>query len=180
MRAPGIDSSAWKSGLPRKKCQLSKSTPPFSQPARRTISQALMHNLPRAMFIFLPALAVLMKLMYWHPRRFYIEHLLFFVHNHAFAFALFGVYALLGRLLPAAIEPWLTAIVWLYFPYYVFVSMRRVYGQGWSRTSVKFVALAFTYFIGAGITLALTLRSEERRVGKECLARCRSRWSPYH
>ena len=23
-------------------------------------------------------------------------------------------------------------------------------------------------------------RSEERRVGKECLGRCRSRWSPYH
>ena len=24
------------------------------------------------------------------------------------------------------------------------------------------------------------MRSEERRVGKECLLRCRSRWSPYH
>jgi hypothetical protein len=23
-------------------------------------------------------------------------------------------------------------------------------------------------------------RSEERRVGKECRLRCRSRWSPYH
>ena len=23
-------------------------------------------------------------------------------------------------------------------------------------------------------------RSEERRVGKECLRLCRSRWSPYH
>ena len=23
-------------------------------------------------------------------------------------------------------------------------------------------------------------RSEERRVGKECLSLCRSRWSPYH
>ena len=23
-------------------------------------------------------------------------------------------------------------------------------------------------------------RSEERRVGKECLSVCRSRWSPYH
>ena len=23
-------------------------------------------------------------------------------------------------------------------------------------------------------------RSEERRVGKECASRCRSRWSPYH
>ena len=27
---------------------------------------------------------------------------------------------------------------------------------------------------------ATGLRSEERRVGKECLRLCRSRWSPYH
>ena len=28
--------------------------------------------------------------------------------------------------------------------------------------------------------LAVGFRSEERRVGKECLRLCRSRWSPYH
>ena len=28
--------------------------------------------------------------------------------------------------------------------------------------------------------LAVAFRSEERRVGKECLRLCRSRWSPYH
>src|SRR3546814_19365008 len=27
---------------------------------------------------------------------------------------------------------------------------------------------------------ALVGRSEERRVGKECVSTCRSRWSPYH
>src|SRR3546814_18319925 len=27
---------------------------------------------------------------------------------------------------------------------------------------------------------ALLQRSEERRVGKECVSTCRSRWSPYH
>src|SRR3546814_6973284 len=27
---------------------------------------------------------------------------------------------------------------------------------------------------------AATNRSEERRVGKECVSTCRSRWSPYH
>src|SRR3546814_13111642 len=27
---------------------------------------------------------------------------------------------------------------------------------------------------------ALTVRSEERRVGNECVGTCRSRWSPYH
>ena len=28
--------------------------------------------------------------------------------------------------------------------------------------------------------LAIAVRSEERRVGKECSSPCRSRWSPYH
>src|SRR3546814_6700948 len=29
-------------------------------------------------------------------------------------------------------------------------------------------------------TLPMFHRSEERRVGKECVSTCRSRWSPYH
>src|SRR3546814_12977907 len=28
--------------------------------------------------------------------------------------------------------------------------------------------------------LTVIMRSEERRVGKECVSTCRSRWSPYH
>ena len=28
--------------------------------------------------------------------------------------------------------------------------------------------------------VCVRVRSEERRVGKECLRLCRSRWSPYH
>ena len=32
----------------------------------------------------------------------------------------------------------------------------------------------------AAIDIAVTGRSEERRVGKECGLLCRSRWSPYH
>src|SRR3546814_5333093 len=30
------------------------------------------------------------------------------------------------------------------------------------------------------MTLGKSIRSEERRVGKECVSTCRSRWSPYH
>src|SRR3546814_15064503 len=32
----------------------------------------------------------------------------------------------------------------------------------------------------ATLAVALISRSEERRVGKECVSTCRSRWSPYH
>src|SRR3546814_12121127 len=31
-----------------------------------------------------------------------------------------------------------------------------------------------------GVQKLLADRSEERRVGKECVSTCRSRWSPYH
>src|SRR5210317_754747 len=31
-----------------------------------------------------------------------------------------------------------------------------------------------------GVGVRIMLRSEERRVGKECRIGCRSRWSPYH
>src|SRR3546814_9414589 len=40
--------------------------------------------------------------------------------------------------------------------------------------------------LGGGLERGLVLRrlfrfrSEERRVGKECVSTCRSRWSPYH
>src|SRR3546814_3765147 len=38
--------------------------------------------------------------------------------------------------------------------------------------------------VAAGLTLwsmiNYLMRSEERRVGKECVSTCRSRWSPYH
>ena len=46
------------------------------------------------------------------------------------------------------------------------------------------------YQLGGGLSLITVLgktnafaeliRSEERRVGKECKSQCRSRWSPYH
>src|SRR3546814_17388379 len=50
------------------------------------------------------------------------------------------------------------------------------------------VLLRYQSVTGAGadsaalhlLPLAMGLRSEERRVGKECVSTCRSRWSPYH
>ena len=42
------------------------------------------------------------------------------------------------------------------------------------------------YTLDAGVVATVRsareefVRSEERRVGKECLRLCRSRWSPYH
>src|SRR3546814_8143255 len=45
------------------------------------------------------------------------------------------------------------------------------------------VSGSFTFDENAPEAASVTLkvaRSEERRVGKECVSTCRSRWSPYH
>src|SRR3546814_7518789 len=40
--------------------------------------------------------------------------------------------------------------------------------------------LKHAYKLGVRSVRIATHRSEERRVGKECVSTCRSRWSPYH
>src|SRR3546814_9686381 len=51
-------------------------------------------------------------------------------------------------------------------------SARVIVSEGFS------VAKRFKDWVGA--EHLLLHRSEERRVGKECVSTCRSRWSPYH
>ena len=60
------------------------------------------------------------------------------------------------RFVPSAIGTWLTFILWLYVPYYLFVSLRRVYGQGRWLTFAKLAVLSSTYLICAAVTLAVT------------------------
>src|SRR3546814_11401046 len=37
-----------------------------------------------------------------------------------------------------------------------------------------------TVWVSKGLQYPIVYRSEERRVGKECVSTCRSRWSPSH
>src|SRR3546814_2059703 len=59
-------------------------------------------------------------------------------------------------------------------------SAATVWSQ-WRRLSWRWPAQSALLLTLAGSTaMLLQIRSEERRVGKECVSTCRSRWSPYH
>ncbi|HUE48105.1 MAG TPA: DUF3667 domain-containing protein, partial [Steroidobacteraceae bacterium] len=122
----------------------------------RSVRDAFLHNLPRAMFLFLPLLAAGMMLVYWWPRHYYVEHLLLFVHNHAFGFLLLLLAAGVSALLPWAAS-WVRFALCLYIPWYVYRSMRVVYGQGRWLTSGKLVVLSFFYLVSGALMLALTI-----------------------
>jgi hypothetical protein len=120
----------------------------------RSVQQTFIHNLPRAMFLFLPLLAAVMMLLYWRPRHYYVEHLLLFVHNHAFVFLLLMLAGLASRLLPPLAD-WISAAVALYIACYVYRSMRVVYRQNRSLTLAKLVSLSLFYLLSGSLMLAL-------------------------
>ena len=52
--------------------------------------------------------------------------------------------------------------------------------SGLNSASVKLKNNQLDLRLITGMSQSKTDRSEERRVGKECSVKCRSRWSPYH
>jgi len=115
-------------------------------------------NLPIALIVLLPIMAFVLKALYPLSRRYYVEHLLFFVHFHAFMFLILTLQILLGRLnsalpTPEAIGILVIVAASFYVPVYLFVAMRRVYGQGRLLTTAKYVVLTVSYLAGFTITM---------------------------
>jgi hypothetical protein len=126
--------------------------------------RAVYENIPKMMFIFLPLIAVVMFVLYLGSGRYYVEHLLFFVHYHAFFF-LCGIAVLLlerssSMLVDSVVgsglkttENILTAVLMFYVPYYLYRAMRRVYGQGRIVTLVKYSLLLIGYLLFMTLTV---------------------------
>jgi hypothetical protein len=123
----------------------------------RELGLNLLHNLGRAMFVLLPLLAALMLLLYQGQGRYYVEHLLLLLHNHAFVFLALSVLMISGRLIPSDTwAGWFGTGMALYMIFYLYRSMRRVYGQGRFRTFLKFCALSVAYLVCATLMFVLT------------------------
>src|SRR3546814_16710192 len=54
------------------------------------------------------------------------------------------------------------------------------YSRSWNSARWRLKPVVFMLAMLFEMTSTLRCRSEERRVGKECVSTCRSRWSPYH
>ena len=117
------------------------------------LQSAIASNIPAALIILLPIMAFVLKLLYPLSRRYYVEHLLFFVHFHAFFFLILSLQILLSRLggwinIAETIFTIIVVAAALYIPAYLFIAMRRVYGQGRVITFLKYVPLTISYLVG--------------------------------
>jgi Protein of unknown function (DUF3667) len=125
-----------------------------------SIEHAFAANMPKMMFVFVPMMALVMLILYWRPRRYYVEHLVFFIHNHAAVFLLLLIQALLSWvavwLAWRTFKEWVFVIITLYSAWYVYRAMRVYYGQGRLLTFAKLCVVSFTYLVGFSLTVAAT------------------------
>jgi len=130
----------------------------------RAFADKLLDEIPTALIVLLPLMAFVLKLLYPLAKRYYVEHLLFFVHFHSFFFLLLTLQILFARIamlvsIPDPIRVLAIVATSFYVPVYLFVAMRRVYGQGRIITSIKYIALVVAYALGFSATMlgALTV-----------------------
>lgn len=117
---------------------------------------AFLRNMPKAMFVLLPLVAAFMLLLYWRPRRLYVEHLLHLVHNQSAIFAAISLEFLLDLLLPDALAGLTGALLLGYLVWYCYRSMRNFYGQSRGRTIAKYAAVSAFYMLSASVLLLFT------------------------
>lgn len=128
----------------------------------KSLFAAFLHNLPKMMFLFLPLLALFNMILYLRSKRYYVEHLLFFVHLHVFIFLMF-VLIILGNhvlaLVPGGVHPpgIVTFLVVMSILSYVYLALRRFYGQGRVKTFIKFGFLLAAYSITLVVTTLIMM-----------------------
>ena len=158
----------------------------------KALGSYIISKVPLMMFILMPLVALLLKLIYfgafsrtvsavsvgvsygfYHtkrlfnpqlpppdtrlykpPRRFYVDHLIFTLHLHAFIFFVF----ILGELTSRFVNPETTSgILGMAAFLYMWLSFKKVYQEGWFKTTLKIFVLLIGYTFCLALCMLLIL-----------------------
>jgi hypothetical protein len=124
---------------------------------------AVLSAVPSTLFVLMPVFALMLKVAYAFRRRLYMEHLIVALHSHAFlCLALLVMFLLMA--VQDAVSPrlhgvfgLLEAALWVWMPLYLLLMQKRVYGQGWLMTLLKYCILGICYFVLLSLGAAFTM-----------------------
>lgn len=118
------------------------------------VRRRLLANMPIAMFCVLPVLGLVLAVLHFRKKRFYVEHLVFAIHIQTFTFLIYAVALLipdqgLGGLIRAG-------CLLVPYPYFV-IALRRYYENGWLLTVAKSVGAYLLYSLALVPALAISI-----------------------
>ncbi len=126
--------------------------------------ETLRNNIPTMMLCCIPLFALVLKMLYIRKGRYYVEHLVYALHVHTFLYLGATVIVLISLALAQvsdAIRAIFATFAGIAMFVLVFLSIRRVYGEGWFLSTFKFllgsIAYAVILIIAVGATAFITL-----------------------
>jgi hypothetical protein len=121
--------------------------------------ETLRSNIPAMMLCCIPLFAFILKILYIRKGRYYVEHLVYALHIHTFLYVtvIITSLAVMGadRTVPA-LAGWIKGLMACAIVVQIFLSIRRVYRQGWFMTMVKFVFGGLVYCVILVLAVAAT------------------------
>jgi hypothetical protein len=126
--------------------------------------ETLRSNIPVMMLCCIPLFAFILKILYIRKGRFYVEHLVYALHIHTFLYVAIIITSLAvmgaNRTVPV-LAGWITGLMVCAILVQIFLSIRRVYKQGWFMTMMKFFFGGLVYcvilFLAVAATALVTL-----------------------
>jgi hypothetical protein len=117
----------------------------------RTVATSFNQFLPQMLFVSLPMLAVILKLLYWRRKQFYyVDHTIFLLHLYIFVFITMLLNIGLGSIQRSAGWSFINFIqvgIVIWNLIYTYLGMKRYYQQGHLKTFSKFVLLLITALV---------------------------------
>jgi hypothetical protein len=117
---------------------------------------AYLSAVPKTLFVLVPLFALLLRLAYAGSRRLYLEHLVVALYSHAWiclTVLVISLVSLAGSTLTphvawaGRLANWITTLLLCALPLYLLVMQKRVYGEGWGRTTLKYFSLGGVYAV---------------------------------
>lgn len=104
-----------------------------------------------SLFVLLPIFTLSLKLFYVRRKFTYVEHLIFVFHTQTVFFLLLIIFVLLD-FFTNNVPQWIFILLFLL---YLFLAMKKFYGQGYIKTFIKYIMVNSVYMFLAiiGITL---------------------------
>jgi len=126
--------------------------------ANEEINEGIKHNVPKMMFLLLPLFALILKIAFSKNKKFYVEYLIYSFHLHCFVFLFLAFLMLVQLLIPHKLIDLIVImdVAALFFIlWYMYRSLRVVYGRSRLRTITKMIGISVSYFLVFAICLTI-------------------------
>jgi len=113
----------------------------------------LFGNILWLVVLVMPLLALALRLLYIRRDFYFVEHLVFVMHTHSFAFIILTAYIFFSDTLPSDVIGFMLLLI----SFYIVVAMKKFYKQSWQKTVLKFAVTNLAYWVIISVAMTITL-----------------------